>query len=423
MAIISISDSQVNGADQVLVADSNSKIPAKDGSQITILSATNVATGTIASARLDTGTTANKLVLLDGSGNLPAVDASLLTGIVSATISASDPTISTNPSGGVGTEWNNSTSGEMYICTDATAGANKWISIGGGSGDIVPWAYQGTVAGYVCGGNDGTRTNRIQKFTFPTDASATDVSDLTVGRSAGAGANDGSYGYVAGGFTGSNTNVIDRFQLNTTNNATDVGDLVHAFRSNGGATQGTYGWIVGGYGTAREDSIEKWQLAASANATDVGNLAQAVSNAATNSSTTHGYNTGGWDSGQQWNIIAKWSFSTDGNSIDVGDLPTANEGCSGTSSSTHGYVQGGGGIASLVNTISKQSFASDGNASNVGNTTVARYSPGQSNNSTTQNEDNTVDIDISLKEGEQYYFGEIKFIGNTIYNNKQLFIF
>ena len=136
MAIISISDSQVNGADEVLVADSNSKIPAVDGSQITILSATNVATGTIASARLDTGTTANKLVLLDGSGNLPAVDASLLTGIVSATISASDPTISTNPSGGVGTEWNNSTSGEMYICTDATTGANVWKNVGDGSGDI-----------------------------------------------------------------------------------------------------------------------------------------------------------------------------------------------------------------------------------------------------------------------------------------------
>ena len=89
MAIISISDSQVNGAEQILVADSSSKIPAKDGSQITVLNATNVATGTIASARLDTGTTANKLVLLDGSGNLPAVDGSQLTGIVSATVSAS----------------------------------------------------------------------------------------------------------------------------------------------------------------------------------------------------------------------------------------------------------------------------------------------------------------------------------------------
>ena len=112
-SIISISDSQVNGADQVLVADSNSKIPAVDGSQLTLLNATTVTSGTIASARLDVGTTANKIIQLDGNAKLPAVDASQLTGIVSATISANDPTISTNPSGGVGTEWNNSTSGEM----------------------------------------------------------------------------------------------------------------------------------------------------------------------------------------------------------------------------------------------------------------------------------------------------------------------
>ena len=152
MAIISISDSQINSADQILVADSNSKIPAKDGSQITILNATNVSSGTIASARLDTGTTAGKLVVLDGSGNLPAVDASLLTGVVSATISASDPTISTNPSGGVGTEWNNSTSGEMFICTDATAGGNVWTNVGGGSGNVVPYVFQGSSYGYCAGG-------------------------------------------------------------------------------------------------------------------------------------------------------------------------------------------------------------------------------------------------------------------------------
>ena len=178
MAIISISDSQVNGADQILVADSSSKIPAVDGSQITILNATNIATGTIASARLDTGTTANKLVLLDGSGNLPAVDASLLTGIVAATISASDPTISTNPSGGVGTEWNNSTSGEMFICTDATAGTNVWKNVGGGSGNVVPHSFPGTIAGFMYGGYNhpnAARTAGSDRVSFTTDGNSTDL--------------------------------------------------------------------------------------------------------------------------------------------------------------------------------------------------------------------------------------------------------
>ena len=146
---IIIKGTPVVGANEVLVADSNSKIPAVDGSAITAIAGGTI-TGTIPTARLDTGTTANKLVVLGGSG-LPAVDGSLLTGIVSHTTSASDPTISTNPSGGVGTEWHNTTSGEAYICTDATAGANVWTNVGAGSGDIQQ-TFQGENYGYSVGG-------------------------------------------------------------------------------------------------------------------------------------------------------------------------------------------------------------------------------------------------------------------------------
>ena len=98
--------------------------------------ATNITSGSLATARVNVGTTAGKILQVDGSGNLPAVDGSLLTGIVSFTTSASDPTVSTNPSTGVGTEWINTTSGEIYICTDATAGANVWTNVGGGTGNI-----------------------------------------------------------------------------------------------------------------------------------------------------------------------------------------------------------------------------------------------------------------------------------------------
>ena len=200
-SIISISDSQVNGADQVLVADSNSKIPAVDGSQLTLLNATTVTSGTIASARLDVGTTANKLIQLDGTAKLPAVDASQLTGIVSATISASDPTISTNPSGGVGTEWNNSTTGEMYICTDATAGANVWTNVGGGTGDIQPYKWYGASYGYCAAGAGGpgwTNVNTIDKFSLVSASNAADVGDVTMARRNPAGAWSATYGYAAG---------------------------------------------------------------------------------------------------------------------------------------------------------------------------------------------------------------------------------
>ena len=181
MADITIDGTSI-GANRFLILDSTGKIPAVDGSQVTTIAAGNIATGTIPIARIDTGTTANKIVKLDGNAKLPAVDGSLITNVPGATKNSSDPTISTNPSGGVGTEWHNTTSGEAYICTDATAGKNKWISIGGGSGDIEIYSFQGTVSGYTCGGYKGSSndTDIIDRFFFSSDGDATDVGNLTV---------------------------------------------------------------------------------------------------------------------------------------------------------------------------------------------------------------------------------------------------
>ena len=53
-----------------------------------------------------------------------------------ATINSADPAIDTNPSGGVGTLWVNSTSGEVYVCTSATTDANNWFNVGEGTGNI-----------------------------------------------------------------------------------------------------------------------------------------------------------------------------------------------------------------------------------------------------------------------------------------------
>lgn len=50
------------------------------------------------------------------------------------TKSTSEPTATTNPSGGVGSIWLRTTTGEMYCCTDATTNANVWTNIGDGTG-------------------------------------------------------------------------------------------------------------------------------------------------------------------------------------------------------------------------------------------------------------------------------------------------
>ena len=128
----------------------------------------------------DVGTSANQLVQLDSNAKIPAVDGSLLTGLGGLS-GSSDPTISTNP-GTVGTKFINTTDGEIFICTDATAGANVWKNVGAGSGNIYPWAFQGSSFGYTSGGDPGSGTNHIYKYSFTTDGNATDVGDLTVAR-------------------------------------------------------------------------------------------------------------------------------------------------------------------------------------------------------------------------------------------------
>jgi len=52
------------------------------------------------------------------------------------TKSSSNPVVTTNPSGGVGTIFLNTSTGEMYCCTDATTNANVWINIGEGEDSI-----------------------------------------------------------------------------------------------------------------------------------------------------------------------------------------------------------------------------------------------------------------------------------------------
>ena len=76
---------------------------------------------------------------------LSKVKTNMIDGTISAiTKVTSDPTKSTNPSDGVGSIYMNKNSGEMFCCTDATAGANVWTNVGEGTGNIFP--FTGTAA-------------------------------------------------------------------------------------------------------------------------------------------------------------------------------------------------------------------------------------------------------------------------------------
>ena len=344
--------------------------------------ASNIGSGTIANARLDTGTAANKLVLLDGSGKIPAVDGSLLTGIVGATKSTSDPAIDTNPSGGVGTEWHNKASGEMYICTDATAGANVWTNVGAGSGDIIPWKFGGENYGYAAGGyQSGTTTaDVIDKFSLTSDANATDVGNLTQERHNGAGATSKTYGYKGGGTAVGplvRSDRIDKWAFASDGNATDVGNFLLGWDTCCGSSSENHGYASGGssYGSPADyyqDTIQKWAFASDGNATDVGNSTDGRSFASGHSSTTYGYVAGGQIDGSTWtNIIDRFAYASDGNASDWADISQARSRAVGISSATYSYSCGGwtSGIpgGDHWDIIDKFPFASQTNATDIGN--------------------------------------------------------
>jgi hypothetical protein len=321
----------------------------------------------------DVGTSANQLIQLDSTGKIPAVDGSLVTGVVAGMSGSSDPTISTNPSTGVGTKFKNTTDGEIFICTDATAGENVWKNVGEGTGDVKPYHGWGSSYGYCAAGSLAGPTwpnvNTIDKFSLVTTSNATDVGDLLGTRGNNGKASSSTHGYSAGG----EVNVIEKWSMTTDGNSTDVGDLVSPTV---GATEGcwstTYGYMAGGNPT--NNIIQKYPFATDTNATDVADLTRTgwTDGAGGNQSSDYGYVIGGsvqprGSPGQAWEDINKWAFATDGNATDIGNLTIGSWSVGSTSSSTYGYTMGGATTAlGRGNIIDKFSFASDGNATDVG---------------------------------------------------------
>ena len=322
----------------------------------------------------DVGTSASQLLQRDGSGNIPALDGSQLTGITEFTTSTSDPAIDTNPSGGVGSLWYNKTSGEMYCCTDATAGENVWTNVGAGTGDVQPWGFQGTAYGYHFGSNDQDNGS-VNKYSFTSDGNATDVATVTVSRNTWVGFTAETHGYLAGGYGGAGGNTIDRIEYASDSSMSDVGDMITARRSSGGSNNATYGYIHGGYraspaGTV--DVIERFQMVASASGADVGDLTVARNYPGGNSDVgnDYGYCVAGYPSGN--NVIDRYQMVASANATDVGDLIQPQASMASQSTETYGY-QSGGGEPSQSNYIRKFAFGSSVTSTDTGNLTVARF--------------------------------------------------
>ena len=290
------------------------------------------------------------------------------------TTSSSDPAVDTNPSSGLGTVWANTTSGEMYTCTDATDGANVWTNWGDGTGEIAIDIFQGTVRGYAVGGSIGGATNVIQKYSFTSDTvDAEDSGDLAVANSGISNTQNDSSGWMAGG-GGSGSTQIQKFDFATGGNAStvsDVGNLLAVKGRHAGSSDpdGGYGYSAGAYPDLTK--IERYSFSSDGDATSVGDISVARGGGGA-SSLTHGYVLGGY-SGDN-NRIDKYSFASSADGTDIGNLTVARYWGSGTSSTTHGYLCGGD---EGTTTIDRVSFASGSQDSvDVGDPTQATSNTG-----------------------------------------------
>ena len=386
---IIIKGTPVVAANEVLVADSNSKIPAVDGSLVTTMAGGNIA-GTIPTARLDTGTTANKLVVLDGSGKIPAVDGSLLTGVSTSTKSASDPTISTNPSGGVGTEWINTSSGKQFICTDATAGENVWTCSGGGSDDIAPPSWYGT-RGCWFGGHHPT-VNTIDYVTIATLGNAVDFGDLMGVKRGVAGFGNGSGGRgcsVGGSHDSGQGNTpsypgVEYITFATTGNATLFGMLVVGAYVPGDGGNGVRGVKIGGEGGSPyyNPSIDYVTIANTGNATDFGDMLVAGARSSGTMDGTYCRYGGIWSSPSPGliNNIESITVATTGNATDWADMTTTRYSSAVVSSDAGRGVWGGGYSPGHINVMDYITIATQANAIDFGDlTNIAGDNAGVSN--------------------------------------------
>ena len=346
------------------------------------------------------------LIQLDSNAKIPACSAAAVTNLSSVTKSSSDPTVSTNPSGGVGTVYQNTSSGDMFVCTTATAGANIWKNIGApesfqllsGNGS---YALGGTVAGFSCGGLKHSPTNsysnRIDRYAFASSSNSTDHGDLVEKGGSGTGSQSATHGYCMGGTRGDgysgpapgHTDMVQKFAF-ASGNASDTGyNLTQGGRArNHAVTNSTHAYVCGGDGNSGgqaaggyvDDSIIKFALSADSHAVDHGNLIGYRNAGMTASGVTHGFYVGGSTgvrpySGSLYvstNNIQYFAYSSNTTATDAGNLTQARASAGAWTAPDYGYVVGGvyygptGTGNTINNSIEKYALVSGNDATDVG---------------------------------------------------------
>ena len=299
--------------------------------------------------------------------------------LTSATLDANNPAVDTNPTDGLGTKWVNTTSGQIFICIDATTDANEWM------GQTIS-AIQPRI--FCAGGNKSItghagvgKINVIEYINPGTLGDAIDFGDLLYADQYFTGTSNGvtDRGVFAGG-TGeaSPTNMIEYITCSTLGNTIDFGNLTAARHQPGACSNGTSDrgcWSGGGLSGVDNPTniIDYITISSTGNAADLGDLivARDYTASLSNGTNDRGINASGRESGgsPQTQTIDYWTISTHtGTASDFGDLTNTRMAPATCSNDTNnrGLFMGGSYGATYGNEIDYITINSTGNASDFG---------------------------------------------------------
>ena len=251
----------------------------------------------------------------------------------------------------------------------------QYIGFGAG-GVAVAYIYGGTQYGYTCGGRaTNTDVDRIDRYSFTSDAPAADVGNLTTTRTFGTGHHSKENGYHTGGGPGGGfSNILQKFSFATdSEDAAAYGDLTIQRGGSAGNSSADYGYASCGCTNPSAipvKSIDKFSFAADTNAEGIGDATIERQACGESSSATHGYTHGGHGGAPSYtrlDTIDRLAVASDTTGLDVGDMgrggDTALAGCS---SAENGYVVGGHtDDAPPLYDVGKYNFASGGGSTDI----------------------------------------------------------
>ena len=251
---------------------------------------------------------------------------------------------------------------------------NQWTGIEATSPDLLTGGTRGVWAG----GEEPSKSNRIQFVNVDTTGDTSDFGDANNNLTSHKAVSSRTRGLIAGHFVGPQptqySNVIDFVTIATTGNALDYGDLaVFTGGQRAACSSATRGLVLGGmYQGVHNNTIEYMTIAQTGNSIDFGDLTSINVGPSGLSSQTRGLCFFGNTTPARSNGIDFVTISTLGNAADFGDSTTVGNHRGTAANAVRGVTTGGQTDSGVINVIQFVTIATLGNAVDFGDLTAAR---------------------------------------------------